>query len=75
MHPLRSYCNRHGLRQIHLAAKMGISPQFLNDVLKGRSYLGRRSALKAVEVTGGEVTLADLATWTLEDDHPEGDAA
>ena len=61
MHPILRYLEAHGKTQAGFARRMGISKSFLSDVVHGRSFLGRKNSCKCVELTGGEVTLAELA--------------
>ncbi len=63
MHPIRKYLERLGISQREFARRAGVKPSSLNDVIQGRSHLGRENALNVVRITGGEVTLEELLTW------------
>lgn len=62
-HPLRAWLDDRKERPAKFARRLGVSPQLLSDVFAGRCHLGRENSLAVVQATGGEVTLADLATW------------
>ena len=51
------------MTQVEFAQRARLKPAFLNDVIQGRSYLGRKNALEVVRMTGGSVTLEELLTW------------
>ena len=69
-HPIRRYIERQEITQVEFARRARLKPAFLNDVIQGRSYLGRKNALEVVRVTGGAVSLEELSTW-----EPDGAAA
>ena len=51
------------MTQVEFAQRARLKPAFLNDVIQGRSHLGRKNALEVVRITGGSVTLEELLTW------------
>lgn len=65
-HPIQSYLDEIDKSQTWFAGQLGKSVQLLNDVIRGRCYLGRETSLEVVRLTGGRVTLEQLATWTSE---------
>jgi transcriptional regulator with XRE-family HTH domain len=66
VHPCAAYCERHRISQAQLARFVDISPQFLNDIIQGRSRPGDAVKRKIVVATGGEITLQDLVNWSSE---------
>lgn len=59
-HPITRYCSEHKITRAELARRSGLSPQFLNDVVKGRRQLGRISAYQLLSATDGALTLDTL---------------
>ncbi len=66
-HPLESYLAREGETQVEFAARLGVSKQQVNNVLRGRAWFGRAVANRVVEITGGAVSLEKLMTWGPKD--------
>lgn len=62
-HPLRRYLNENGIRHCEFARRLGVSPGHFSDVLSGRSYLGRKRQARAAMLTGGRVTIEQLALF------------
>jgi len=62
-HPLQAYLEGRRITQAAFSTRVGISKQQINNVLRGRSRLSMPAALRVVTATGGEISLADLATW------------
>lgn len=62
-HPIRRYCEDKTITQADFAAAAGISPQYVCDLIAGRTQCGRNAALGIVKATGGEITLAEILTW------------
>lgn len=63
MHPIKRYCEKHGLNQKEFADAMGLSAGFVSQLITGREKCGRRAGLKIVQRCGGEITLQELLTW------------
>lgn len=63
MHPIRRYVEKVGITQAEFAGRADLSPQFITDVIRGRSQLGRNSALALVAASGGALTLEELFQW------------
>lgn len=57
---LRLYIEGKGIKQIWLAKQLGIDPRQLNSYLKGRESMPVKYWRKIIEVTQGEIILADL---------------
>ncbi len=68
MHPILKYLIAHKKTQSEFARRAGISKGFLCDVISGRSFLGRANSLKVVTLSGGEITLEDLISWSPPDE-------
>ena len=67
MHPILLYLEGRRITQAQFSSRVGISKQQINNVVRGRSRLSMPSALRGVTATGGEISLADLATWEPEE--------
>ena len=67
MHPILLYLEGRRITQAQFSSRVGISKQQINNVVRGRSRLSMPSALRVVTATGGEISLADLATWEPEE--------
>ena len=64
VHPIAKYVMvRPDLTYAALARKVGVSPQFLCDIVKGRARPGLETLQKIILATDGSVTLDDLLTW------------
>jgi hypothetical protein len=59
-HPINRYCKKRKITRAELARRSKLSPQFLADVVVGRRFLGRKSALAIVEATNGDLSLDEL---------------
>ncbi len=70
-HPILKYIEQTKITQVEFARRAGLTPQHLNDVVRGRCFPGRENALAVVRATGGEVSLESLLTW----EKPNGAAA
>ncbi len=68
MHPLLQYLEARRITQAQFGARVGISKQHINNVVRGRARLSLPSALRVVTASGGEVSLADLANWVPDDE-------
>lgn len=64
MHPIRRYLAKVKLTQADFARMTGITPGQLNDIIQGRSYMGRKKAIQVERITRGAVRLEDLAKWS-----------
>lgn len=62
-HPIRRYCEKHGLTQAEFALRVGLSANYVRQITCGMHIPGRRAALRIVEKTGGEISLVELLTW------------
>jgi DNA-binding transcriptional regulator YdaS (Cro superfamily) len=69
-HPIRRWCRRKKKTQVELARLAGISPQYVCDIIAGRTRCGRDGGLAIVKATGGEITLAEILTWEPADPRP-----
>ena len=64
MHPILRYMERKEIEtQREFAALVGLSPQYVNDVVNGRANLGRKGALKIERATSGLLTIQELLSW------------
>ena len=75
MHPILRYIEKEGLTKAEFARRAGFSPQFLQDVLNGRTPLGRVSALGVVGAADGALTLEQVLTWQPPHNRRRGRAA
>lgn len=55
IHPLKQYLIDTNTLQVDFAERMGVSPQQLSDVLRGKTSFGPENTLQAVAATGGVV--------------------
>ena len=60
MEKIRSFLKQNKMLQSDFARLVGLSPQFINDLLRGRSRCGVYSARKIQRYTGGQIRAADL---------------
>lgn len=67
MHPIKAYCEAHGLTQSEFAARAGLSAAYVSQVIRGIEKLGREAAEKIVAATGGELTFDALFGWRAEE--------
>ncbi len=74
-HPFRRYCLEHDLTQAEFARLVSLSPPYVSQLISGRERIGRIAALRVVEKTGGEVTLAQLLTWEPATPKPAAEGA
>ena len=66
MHPISRHLEQAEITQAEFARRMDISPQLVNDLIKGRCNIGRETALRMVERTGGDLQLHELLAWDTE---------
>lgn len=66
MHPIKVYCERHGLTQAEFAERIGLSAAYVSQVIRGVERMGREAAEKIVAATGGELTFDALFGWRPE---------
>jgi len=57
------YLEGRRMTQAQFSPIVGISTQQINNVVKGRSRMSLKSALRVVTASGGEISLADIANW------------
>jgi hypothetical protein len=57
---LKKYINERGISITKAAKGIGISRQYLTDILKGSKVPGKAASLKIVEWSGDMVKLTDL---------------
>ncbi len=62
-HPIRRYCELHGLTQRTFADIVGFSEGFISQMIRGHDVCGRSAAIQIVKKTGGEIRLEELLTW------------
>lgn len=62
-HPIRRYCEKHGITQVEFALLVGLSVHYVRQIIGGAHVPGRRAAMRIVEKTGGEIALVELLTW------------
>jgi len=67
MHPIKRYCEAHSLTQRVFAARVGLSPSFISQLVLGREHCGRVAGMRIVAATDGEIDLAELLTWDRAD--------
>ena len=63
MHPIKRYCNKHGLTQRAFAQQVGLSEGFVSQLVSGRQYCGREAAIQIRDCTDGEISIEKLLTW------------
>lgn len=64
VHPIKRYCDRIGISQAEFARTVGITPQWVSQLLKtSGTRVGGETAKTIVEKTGGEISYADLYSW------------
>jgi transcriptional regulator with XRE-family HTH domain len=61
-HPILRVLDELGWTQAELARRSKLSPQYVNDLIRGRSVPGRAGALALVCATSGKLTLEELLT-------------
>lgn len=66
MHPIKAYCETHGITQSEFARRVGLSAPFVSLVIRGVEKLGREAAEKIVDKTAGEITFDALFRWRPE---------
>ena len=62
-HPIKRYCEQHGITQVEFAARVGLSKYYVRQISCGLHIPGARAAKRIVEKTGGEIGLVELLTW------------
>ena len=62
MHLILRYIRRHKMTQVAFARLVGLSPQYVNDLVLGRHVAGRNAAIKIEDGTRGEITVQELLT-------------
>jgi DNA-binding transcriptional regulator YdaS (Cro superfamily) len=62
-HPIRAYCLRHGMSQSDFARLVGISKQYVCDMIAGRSLCGPETAFKIEDATQGEIPAIEILRW------------
>lgn len=62
---VKAFIEEHGLVQKDIAAKMGISPASLNNMLNGRDNIGKRRAQKLHDMFGFDVVYLLTGEGTL----------
>ncbi len=68
MHPIRRYCERHGITQLAFARQVGLSAPFISQLVRGRQKCGRDAGLQIIARVGGEISLERLLTWIGDED-------
>jgi len=63
MHPIKHYCEKHGITQRSFAGQVGLSEGFVSQLVHGRERCGREAGLQIVARSGGEISLERLLTW------------
>ncbi len=66
MHPIKVYCERHGITQAEFAQRVGLSAAYVSQVSRGIEHMGREAAQKIVAATDGELTFDALFGWRPE---------
>lgn len=64
MHPIKRYCEGNQISQRAFARLTVLSEGYVSQLISGRDSIGKQAALRIVSKTGGEITLAELLTWT-----------
>ena len=68
MHPIQRFVADNATRsQAKLARQLGCQRQHISEVIAGRCNLSLKLAKELVRVTGGEISLADIANWEPEE--------
>jgi DNA-binding transcriptional regulator YdaS (Cro superfamily) len=63
-HPILLYMRKEKIRtQTEFARLVGLSPQYVNDLIHGRAGCGRNAALKIRQGTQNGISLEALVTW------------
>lgn len=57
---LKDFLDQHDVSQSDFATSLGVTRAAVNHWILGKSYPSGRTAARIVELTGGQVTLAEL---------------
>ncbi len=67
-HPIQTFlAERPRQTQASLARDLGVGRAHISEIVSGRSRMSMKLALRIVRLTGGEISLADIANWEPEE--------
>jgi len=67
-HPIQTFlAERPRQTQASLARDLGVGRAHISEIVSGRSRMSMKLAMRIVRVTGGEISLADIANWQPEE--------
>ena len=63
-HPIQTFlAERPRQTQASLARDLGVGRAHISEIVSGRSRMSMKLAMRIVRITGGEISLADIANW------------
>jgi plasmid maintenance system antidote protein VapI len=67
-HPIQTFlAERPRQTQASLARDLGVGRAHISEIVSGRSRMSMKLAMRIVRITGGEISLADIANWQPEE--------
>lgn len=67
-HPIQTFlAERPRQTQASLARDLGVGRAHISEIVSGRSRMSMKLAMRIVKLTGGEISLADIANWQPEE--------
>ena len=67
-HPIQTFlAERPRQTQASLARDLGVGRAHISEIVSGRSRMSMKLAMRIVRLTGGEISLADIANWQPEE--------
>ena len=67
-HPIQTFlAERPRQTQASLARDLGVGRAHISEIVSGRSRMSMKLAMRIVLITGGEISLADIANWQPEE--------
>ena len=67
-HPIQTFlAERPRQTQASLARDLGVGRAHISEIVSGRSRMSMKLAMRIVRLTGGEISLADIANWEPEE--------
>ncbi len=67
-HPIQTFlAEKPKQTQASLARDLGVGRAHISEIVSGRSRMSMKLAMRIVRLTGGEISLADIANWEPEE--------
>ena len=67
-HPIQTFlADKPKQTQASLARDLGVGRAHISEIVSGRSRMSMKLAMRIVRLTGGEISLADIANWQPEE--------